>query len=536
MNVLRGVGVIILLGGGLAWVPFVCAQADGLDAATAVEKKEVVVEKPKDIFDLTIPSSWGTIKELYKGTSEQVVVHIQDAHCNYECQKNIGNILDLLVSEYGVVVAGVEGSVGKLPTELYSTFPEDTVREQASDYFIRQGVFSGPEALAISKGFEYPIELYGIEDKALYDKNFEAFQTSFPFKDEAKSYFSRLSQSLGQLKSHLYSPGLSKIDEQQLAFALTIISLNDYCVFLEQSLNDQQKMAQDFPNVSKLLKAIAIEKKLDFGRAEEERTKLLTELTNAAAEEDIKKLLDKGLAYKNGQLSAARYLAFVKELAEKNTLDTTQYKNLAMYIDYAQSYDEINSFELYNETEEADAAIRARLYTNDDQKVLDMLVRGLKVMERLVDIKMVNKDLAFFQEHKDQLKSDQYLVFINSQADKFGISLDLPTDISYLDVYMPAWVDFYKQAGMRDDAMIKNTLVLLKNMRQKAGVMVTGGFHTRELTRMMREQGISFVVITPRITQNIAGPYFNRLTGKKTMYDVFMESANAVVPVQNAAQ
>ena len=56
-------------------------------------------QQPKDIFSLAIPASWGRIKEVYKGKQGKTIVHIQDAHCNYDCQAAIGKVLDELVNE-----------------------------------------------------------------------------------------------------------------------------------------------------------------------------------------------------------------------------------------------------------------------------------------------------------------------------------------------------------------------------------------------------------------------------------------------------
>ncbi|MBU4304577.1 MAG: hypothetical protein KJ893_02975 [Candidatus Omnitrophica bacterium] len=505
-----------------------------LNFCYAQEPAPTDMEDYLDIFELAVSSSYGRIKEIYKGTSAEVIVHIQDAHANYEAQTNIGNILDLLVQDYGLRVAGIEGSVGKLETELFSTFPEDEIRAQTADYFVREGKMSGPEALVISKGFEYPLALYGIEDKELYDNNFKAFQESLPFKQEAKQYFRGLGVALGNLKSALYIPELTEIDAKQLAFDLKFINLNTYALFLSEELQKRQLETSPYPNYVKLVTAIKDEDKIDFSQAEEERTKLLTEVTGVLPEEDIQSLLDKGLAYKNGQLTASQYLSFVKELALGHNIDFSQYKNLDRYIGYTKNYDEINSFELFNEIEELDTLIRSKLYKNNEQKELDLLVRGLKVMERLVDIKMVNKDLEFYKKHQDELKTDRYLNFIKAEAEKSGVSVSLPADIAYLDVYIPAWVDFYRVAGLRDEAMIRNTLKMIKENNRKIGVMVTGGFHTRELTRMLKEKGISYIVITPLITKNIPGPYFDRLTGKKSALDKFMEELNAVVPNKTA--
>jgi len=520
-------------------IAFICAlvlpvyaqqtEASLADAAIAAQDEDQP-EQPKDIFDLIIPASYGRIKEIYKGSPNKVVIHIQDAHNNYEAQTNIANIIDLLVEQYGLTVAGIEGSSGKILTDLYATFPDDDARYSATDFFVRDGTFSGPEALVIRKGFEYPLHLYGIENQELYNNNLEAFKESLPFKKEAKSYFSRLGNYLGQLKSHLYNPELFEIDKKQLAYDIRLYSLNDYCLYLDGFLNDKNQVKKYYPNFYKLLQAINMEKTLDFAKAEEERTKLLTELTGVVPEEDIKKLLDKGLAYQKEQMSASRYLSYVKELAEKNNIKFDGYKNLDKYISYAASYDEIKSFELFNEIEEINLAIRSKVYTDDAQKKLDFLVRGLKVMRRLVDIKMINKDLEFYKKHKDELKADNYISFIKEQAAKYGIEINLPVDIAYLDVYLPAWVEFYRVAGLRDEAMVDNTLKIMQDNNQHLGIMVTGGFHTRKLTRIMKERNISYIVITPRITKNIPGPYFDRLTGKKTAWDEFVEEAQQVVP------
>ena len=504
------------------------------DEETFALGEEADENKPKDIFDLIVPASWGRIKDIYKGSIDKVIIYIQDAHSNYEAQTNIMNILDLLVEDYGLSVAGIEGAGGVIETDLFASFPEDEIRGQVADLFMREGHLSGPETLVINKGMEYPLKLFGIENLELYNKNLKAFQDSLPFKNEALGYFRRLSMALAQLKSCLYTQKIKDIDTRRLSYDLRLTPLNEYVNFLKSNMDDKGIADKQYPNFSKLVSAIKIEETLNFIQAEDERTKLLTELTNVLSEEDIRKLLDKGLAYKNEQLSASKYLSFVKDLALLNKINFNEYKNLNKYINYAKNYDEIKSFELFNEIEEADAAIREKLYVNDAQRKLDLLLRGIRVMERLVEIKMVNKDLAFYQKHSGALKTDAYLSFIEQQSNQFNVNVNLPLDISYLDVYIPAWVDFYQVAGIRDEAMLNNSLRILKENREKNIAIVTGGFHTREMTRLMRERGISHIVITPRITQNIPGPYFDRLTGKKSALEALMGEINSAVSANTA--
>ncbi|MFH1459541.1 MAG: hypothetical protein ABIG64_04120 [Candidatus Omnitrophota bacterium] len=492
------------------------------DIAEEVTEEESA--KPKDIFDLVIPSSWGSIKEIYKGNSEEVIVHIQDAHRNYEAQTNIENILSLLVDEYGLIVAGLEAGVGKLNTDIFSTFPDEDIRVQATDFFVRDGRMTGAEALVTKQGFEYPLKLYGIEDPDLYANNYKALHTSLPFKEEAKGYFSALNLYLMQIKSKIYNEALKQVDQKQIAFETGNMQLNDYALFLLEQMEELKIKIKEAENFNRLTKAIKLEKSIDFTKAEAERTSLLTELTNILPEEDIRTLLDKGMAYKNERISASVYLQFVKDLALKHKIDFEQYKNLDNYINYALNYDQIKSVKLFDEIDSLQDQIRLALYNDEVQKKLDLYVKGLKVMERLVDIKMVNKDLSFYKENQELLKTDNFIAFIKEQAKSLGMSVNISPEISYIDVYIPAWVDFYQVAALRDQAMIDNIMKIIKENQQKIGAMVTGGFHTRALTEIMKQKEISYLVITPRITENVEGPYFGIITGtRKTVLDKLVE-------------
>jgi len=50
-----------------------------------------------NVFEIKVSEKFGKVKERYKGTSDQVVIHIQDAHSSLEAQKNIAGLIGLLV-------------------------------------------------------------------------------------------------------------------------------------------------------------------------------------------------------------------------------------------------------------------------------------------------------------------------------------------------------------------------------------------------------------------------------------------------------
>src|SRR6185503_14525556 len=58
--------------------------------------------------------------------------------------------------------------------------------------------------------------------------------------------------------------------------------------------------------------------------------------------------------------------------------------------------------------------------------------------------------------------------------------------------------DFYREADIRSDLMIKN---LTSHNEEGNKVLITGGFHTPQVARLLKNQKISYVVISPKITK-----------------------------------
>ena len=67
---------------------------------------------------------------------------------------------------------------------------------------------------------------------------------------------------------------------------------------------------------------------------------------------------------------------------------------------------------------------------------------------------------------------------------------------------------FYRLAHTREHHMVKNTLRYAKRQKAKAqssklkaAVMVVGGYHTPGITEKLKEENVSYVVITPRVKE-----------------------------------
>ena len=151
----------------------------------AVEKSEdaqaVAEAKGKiTVEDIGIAIDSGTVKNTYKGRSDKIIVHIQDAHCNYEAQSNINRILDQLWQDYGVKMISVEGAEGIVDTTWFKAFPDAEIRKEVADYFMKKGEITGAEFFSINT--DYDGTIYGAEEREYYVKNLKAFTTRTSLK------------------------------------------------------------------------------------------------------------------------------------------------------------------------------------------------------------------------------------------------------------------------------------------------------------------------------------------------------------------
>jgi len=82
--------------------------------------------------------------------------------------------------------------------------------------------------------------------------------------------------------------------------------------------------------------------------------------------------------------------------------------------------------------------------------------------------------------------------------------------------------DFYRFAQARELSMHRNLLAAMKEHQAKSVVLVTGGFHSAGLDKLLKKDGVSAVNFVPRLTKldTAVGPsYLSVFTQEKTPLD-----------------
>ena len=102
-------------------------------------------ESIRAIPPVQLPESLGRVIDYFPGTSEKVLIHIQDAHSSLEAQKSIQAILRHLVKTRRVRTLFLEGAARVLEPELYDLHPDPEKSIEIAGRLVEQAELTGAE-------------------------------------------------------------------------------------------------------------------------------------------------------------------------------------------------------------------------------------------------------------------------------------------------------------------------------------------------------------------------------------------------------
>lgn len=502
-------------------------------SATLPSTKEAIQKVLSSPEQIRVPDQYGSIKETWgpevAGENKPLVIHIQDAHCNYEAQTNISQILDGIMKEYPdqVRLIAVEGSVGVIDTSPFAEFSDKEIKKEVADYFMKKGKITGPEFLSITGDYKFTI--FGIETKELYDRNYKAFLDSIPFRDESGKYCGYLKNVFSQIKPHIYHPELKEFDSQLDRYHEGETSFLDYVGILKNWAEKQNIKLSEYKNFDLLQKAQMIEEGIDFNIVDKERTQIIDRLGSILGKQELSDLVLKSLHFRLGKLTAAEYYNYLKDIVERQsdtvkTVKKEDYPNLFAYIGYVQIHHQMDKSALFDECTQIENRIAEGLFKDDNQRKLFTLSKHVGILQRMFKLELVKEDYQYYKKNKEDFMIASFLSFVKVQAPRFGIVFYEEPNLSKVDENLPVIEEFYEVAIERDPVLINNMLGQMQKEGVNTCVLVTGGFHTKGVTDILKERQIAYAVISPRITKKQEyNPYIDVMTNKKTPFEEFLE-------------
>jgi len=494
------------------------------NAGFATVNRDLAARKDADpaaeisVDSIAISKDIGSIKTRHSGKNGKLIIHLQDAHCNYEAQQNIARILEHLVKNYGVNFVAVEGADGIVDTSWFKAFPDAEIREEVADYFMKKGEITGTEFLSITSDHSFTI--YGAEDRKYYIENLNSFLESYPYKEEFHKHYTNIKTALGKLKRFIYTKELMILDRKINAHKAKDIKFADYAAYLKKIAISKKINVGDYKNFKILTETLRYEKGINFDTVNEERTRLIDELSKVLPKDALSKLVSRSLEFKLDKIEANEFYTYLAKLAKENNISfSEEYDNLARYIIYSRIYSSIDNEKLFDEIDSLVMALKEKMFTNEPQRALNALWTNVNIIIGFMNIELTNREYEYYLANKGEFSPDKFDSFLKQNSSRFGLAYDINEAPPELSRVFPKLVDFYEIATKRDEILIENMFKGMRGKKTDVAVLITGGFHTKGIEKMLEEKDASYVVMSPAITKEADSPYISVLTGQKTPFE-----------------
>ena len=439
------------------------------------------------------------VQESYQGKTKKLIIHIQDAHCHYEAQKKISQVLEKLITNYGLGLILVEGGSGDVSLSYLRNYGTQELREEVAEEYLKKGEIAGEEYLDIIS--DLPFRLYGIENDDLYNTHLDSFWKVESFKEKAIKSSSDLKLLADSLKKHIYNKHLITLEEKKAEYEKEKISIVGYYEYLETLAKKFDANLNPFPNFKNFIKAASFEKNIKTEEITRNCKSLVTRLTEVLPEKKLKQLLAKSAKFKLEKIESQDYYLFLKMLAQSKHLNLKSYPYLNNYLYYLEQSDRIDGVKLIKEVKAVEEDIKEKLFKNNEEKKLAEISENLELLTNLINLQMTPDEYKLYSTKKSDFRLSSWLEFLNARAAKYKLDKQI-LDTSLLDNNLKTLEGYYQAALKRDIVLVENTIAKMDEDKEAIAVLIAGGFHTPQLIRLFKEKGYSYLVVAPKITES----------------------------------
>ncbi|MBU9888271.1 MAG: hypothetical protein KTQ49_00185 [Candidatus Omnitrophica bacterium] len=406
------------------------------------------------LTDLALPEALGKVQERYVGQSPRTVIQVQDVHAHFIAQENIAAILDHLREAFGIQTVALEGAWTATALTQSRAIPTSREKQLLARSLLEEDRLSGPLYAGILASS--PLELVGIEDAPLYEKN----------RESLLAHRSMTSEILEKLEA-----AASALREEQAATWTDV-------------LRSFAKAYGDFHRTSDLGKFFKV-------------------LTENAAAQGVK---DTGL----DQIALVREImdlenSIPRERFESEVRDLTQkYKNTSWNFEELLRSGNIAS-EKYGGYPEI-KKFRQLIALRDKVTPADLNAQIQVLKDRIADAMFLSPEARALWDRTERFYLAEKVLLLKAtpsdlkRAEREKLALEAELETPELTAAWISALEFYALVQARDEVFFER---IMRDPALRGPVaVVTGGFHTDGLSQKLREAGISFVTLTPELGED----------------------------------
>ncbi len=455
-------------------------RPETIPASAPLENSLISLSPKLPVQNLKLPLAYANIKSSLFPTkwkpSDGLVVYIQDVHMNQEAQENIGKSIQQLIDQGNADMVALEGAFEPIDLSRFRSFKDPDAVHQAADYMLRENKISGAIHAAFSSAKPIP-SFVGVDDRKLYDGHVGAYKESAGKVETLKKDLAAQESRLEQDKDKTFNPNLLSFDHQVQAYRKGTLPVGEYVKAIAPSLRGEEM-------ISVFLRALAMEKSLDFAQVEKERGALILKLSRELTQPQMSGLLNTSLSYRLGRVRHTDFYVYLKTLCEKEGIHFQNYPAMQSYIQYVLLSDQIKAEKLLEEMKSLEDRTYEKLLKTPAEKDLIAQSSRLHLTQKLVDFALTPDEWREYQASP-------------APSPRSGEGSNEGGEVNSLS----SFESFFEHAALRDQAISANILTQVKEHKSRISVLVTGGYHTEGITKILAKNKTAVITLAPKITK-----------------------------------
>lgn len=487
--------------------------------------------------DVVIPPEIGYIVETSSpeqgSTDTPLIIHIQEAHVNYEAQQHLVAMLQRFVEQLRLKLILVEGGQGDVGLKSLRQLGSLNQRKKISDKYLKLGLISAEEYLDVVS--DYPLILWGIEETELYQKNVDAFLEVESLRQTIDPLLRSVHETVDSLNPGIQDPALAELQAKAKDFEEERLGVNEYATYLSELAKSNGVAHDAYPNVRAFLDVRTLEQAVRPDAISQEQRALFQRLRLGGKSQALDRLLSEAKAA--GKDNPEPFYFGLERLAKEAGVDLeANSPELSGYLRYLKRRRDVNPTVLANELDQLTTALRAHLAASTPQRQqLAEVADQLDLMEKLAEIKLNPQEYERLSAVDLASCSGRWSSMLNALLAAQGMPARSFEPLAGLNTALPRLKNFYEAAKARDAAMVERTIDKLHETRERLAVLITGGFHSPAITRMLKEHQLHLVVVAPKVTQATDEALYRKILRLKNDRTTDSEEIRRMVAEADAA-
>jgi len=162
----------------------------------------------------------------------------------------------------------------------------------------------------------------------------------------------------------------------------------------------------------------------------------------------------------------------------------------------AKQLKSLESKSVFKELAQLEQDFSAKLIQNKQDETIFTFYQGLSLLKRLNQIELTQEEYEAAKETLKELKTEELLHFIVSYTHK-PLVLSKTWERNIQDA-----IQFYEVAQERGQEIESHLKDFIQDPKEETAILVFGGFHSHEIKEILKRGGLSYYLISPKITSN----------------------------------